>query len=60
MNLAQRFKKIDNHLIGAHAVLNQIATGGKMPVEAVLRAAIEDLTRARDLLNDFEDEPTQN
>lgn len=60
MNLSQRFKEIDNHLVGAHSVLNQIAAGGKMPVEAVLRAAIEDLTRARDMLNDFADEPTQN
>ncbi len=42
MTISGRFEEIDRHLVGAHAVLNQIAAEGKTPAATVLHAAIAD------------------
>ncbi len=59
MDLRERLLEIDRHLQPAHLVMSEIVMG-KNPAVKVVQAAIGDLTRAREMLGDLAEEPTQN
>ena len=65
MNLAGRLKKIDAKCVRAHRLLNKIAIAEVSDPSIFgladdVRKAIEDLTNAREMLNDLAEEPPNN
>jgi hypothetical protein len=61
MSLAERLMEIDRLLQPVHLYLNTAAQGRLLdPAVADIRSVVMSVTKARDLLHELAEEPTQN